>query len=139
MSHRRGSRSGRTCGLVAWSSAVRSWTRRLALPPSFCNNDPGNDEDHEQQYEEKNNYDRDDDPHRKTGFLASFRLGLLAALNQPIDFRVLREKSLYFFKLRNRRRVVIAPVIIQALTEQRIGWTRRVCGAGTLHILHHRV
>src|SRR5215212_7879924 len=111
---------------MSWPSTVRSRTTRgtslFALLASFGNHDPGYGDDQQEQEQQNNRYDNDDDPHRKTGFLTSLSLGLLAALNQSIDFRVLREQSLDFFKLRNCRRVILLPVIIQSFTKRRVGW-----------------
>src|SRR5690242_7818932 len=96
-------------------------------------------DDNEQQDQQQNDHDYHDNPNRKTRFLFSFRLGLLTALNQPVYFRVLRKHPLYFFKLRNRRRVKLVPVIVQSLMIDSVGRTEVVTGTGALHILHHRV
>src|SRR6185437_10976652 len=117
----------------------RCWTSAFALLPPARKHDSRNDEDQQQEEQQNNYYDPNDDPHRKVGSFLSFRLQLLAALNQSIDFRVLREESLYFFKLRNRGGVILVPVIIQALTIEVVSRTQIVRSAGALHILHHRV
>src|SRR5678816_3054135 len=52
---------------------------------------------------------------------------------------MLREKSLYFFKLRNRRGVVLVPVITQALSIEVVSRTQIVRSACALHVFHHGV
>src|SRR6185503_21393293 len=102
---RRRQRSGRrVCGL--WKR-LATFRRRHLLATFPGNNDSYNEDDEQQpENEENTNYDCDN-PEWKTGFLFSFSLCLLAALDQAIHFRVLRKHSLDFFKLRNRRRVIL--------------------------------
>src|SRR5215208_5774867 len=52
---------------------------------------------------------------------------------------MLREETLYFFKLRNRGRVVLVPVVIQAFSERCVCRTFDVGSAGALHVLHYCV
>src|SRR5689334_11689882 len=105
---------------MSWLSTIRSWptdgTLLLALLAFLRNHDSGDDDDQQESEYHHNGYDDHDNPHREAGFFLSFSLRLLAALNQPIHFGMLREKSLYFFKLRNRRGVILIPVITQTLT-----------------------
>src|SRR6185369_14680383 len=113
------SRSRRRCRCVMWPPTVRSRATcgafLLALLAFLGDHDAGYGNDQQEQQHQHNGYDNDDDPNREGGFFLSFSLCLLAALNQPIDFGMLREESLYFFKLRNRGGVVLIPVITEAL------------------------
>src|SRR6185369_8606797 len=115
------SRSRRRCGCVMWPATVRSrsgrWARAflLAFLAFLRDHDAGDADDQQEQQHQHNGYDNYDDPDRERGFFLSFSLCLLAALNQAIDFGMLREESLYFFKLRNRGGVVLIPVITEAL------------------------
>src|SRR5215510_10789202 len=85
---------------ILWLATVRSRASRgtwlLAFLAFLCNYDPNDDDDHEQAEQQQHSDDCDDDPNRKAGLLTSLGLRLLATLNQPIDFRVLREESFYF-------------------------------------------
>src|SRR5689334_478688 len=99
-------RSRSRCRHVMWltvSTRSGRWSDLLLSFLTFLgNHDAGDNDDQQQQEQQNHDNDNDDDPNRKRRFFFSFSLGLLAALNQPVDFGMLREKSLYFFKLRNR-------------------------------------
>src|SRR5437868_10885661 len=124
----------------AHPSAIRRCrTNFLRSTASPCDNN-GRNNDYEQQSDQQEHYDnRADNPPGKTRFLFAFGLCLLTALNQPVNFGMLWEHSLDFFKLGNRRGVVLIPVIAQTFTIQRVRWAFNVGSARTLHVLHHRV
>src|ERR1041384_6738367 len=78
--------------------------------------DPDDDDDEQQQEYEQHCHDDGYNPKWETRLLFAFGLQLLAALNQAIDFGVLRKQSHCFLKHRNRRLVVCLPVVIESLT-----------------------
>src|ERR1700752_215919 len=96
-------RRWRCCWTVPPAIKGRGCCRRscLCLLPFLRDHDANYDDNDEQQYEKKNNYNYDNDPDRETRFLFAFSFSLLTALDEPVDFRVLRKESLYIFKLRD--------------------------------------
>ena len=97
------------------------------------------DDDQEKPKKEQEAHDPADQPHRNPRLLTAFSLRLLTALDQPVDFGVLRKQPLYFFEFRDRRRVLVGPVIVETFLVGGVGWTVPVISAGGLHVLHYRV
>ena len=128
-----------------WPATIRRRSGRragaflLAFLAFLGDHDAGDGDDQQEQQHQHNGYDNYDDPDREGGFFLSFSLCLLAALNQPIDFGMLREESLYFFKLWNRRGVLLVPVINQPLTIEVVSRTQIVRRARALHVFHHGI
>src|ERR1041384_5454471 len=112
-------------------ATVRNCRSRLLAFSLSRDNDPDDDDDEQQQEYEQHCNDDGYNPKRETRLLFAFGLQLLAALNQAIDFRVLRKQSLYFLKLRNRRRVVLLPVVVESLTINSIRRSLIVRSTGT--------
>src|SRR6185369_4641190 len=104
-------------------AGIRTWRYCFALATFARDYHADNDDDQEQPEQEKHHDYDADDPHRKTRFLFALCLQLLSALNEAIDFRVLRKQSLDLFKLGNCRRVVLVPVLQEAFTPRCVGWT----------------
>src|SRR5688572_25689564 len=91
------------------------------------------DDEQEEPDEKQEAHHSANQPHRNSRLLAAFSLRLLTALDQPVDLGVLWKKPLDLFELWNGRRVLVGPVIVEALTKGRVGWTFLIFSAGGLH------